>query len=126
MLTDVINLCKDIINFVQKKKEINLENRLRISSILEDISKILDDTANKLLIDEYPHSNCVIMERLSENLHFHLIDYVSSEELDRLYIIMKEASQIEKQFALRKEKDTISEIQRVSGEFKALSIFLKI
>lgn len=121
----IIDVCKTVIDLISKNEEIKLETRLRVSSILSEISDVLSDTAEKLKNDEYPHSNCIVMERLTNNLHFILIDLVSADILDNLYSLLIEASQIEKQFAVRKESNTIPRIEEVSGEFKAMSLFLK-
>lgn len=126
MISLVIDLCKTAIDYVVKNKEINLVTRLRISEILLEISQILEDTANKLSKDEYPHANCSVMEKLSEHLHFSLIDYVPQDDLDQLYVKLKEASQLEKQFSIRKTPEVIPNILKISGEFKAMSIILKI
>jgi hypothetical protein len=122
----VIDICKSVIDLVSKDKEIKLEKRLRISQILSEISSILQDTADKLKKNEYPHANCAAMTSLSNNLHFILIDLVNMDMLDNLHHLLVEASQIEKQFALRKELDTIPKIEEAAGEFKAMSLILRL
>jgi hypothetical protein len=126
MLSFVLDLCKYVIEQVTKNKEIKLETRLRISTILFEISSILQDTADKLKKDEYPHANCVAMTSLSNNLHFILIDLVDMDVLDKLHNLLIEASQVEKQFAIRKEPNTIPMIEEAAGEFKAMSLILKV
>jgi hypothetical protein len=124
MFSTVIDICKSVIDLIYKDKEIKLETRLRVSSILNEISNILQDTADKLKKDEYPHSNCVTMRSLSNNLHFILIDIVNMDVLDNLHSLLVESSEIERHFTTRKEIDTISKIEEASGEFKAMSIIL--
>lgn len=126
MLSIAVDICKTIIETLRKSKELRLDDRLRVSTILEEISKIILDTAEKLKIDEYPHYNCALLEKLSERLHFHLIDFVKPADLDNLHDTLKEASQIEKTFALRKEPETIPSLEEAAAEFKTLSILIKI
>jgi len=125
MFSTVIDICKSVIDLISKDNEIKLETRLRVSSILNEISNILQDTAEKLKKDEYPHSNCATMRSLSNNLHFILIDIVNMDILDNLHSLLVEASEIERHFATRKETNTISKIEEASGEFKAMSLILK-
>lgn len=126
MLSIAIDLCKNIIDLVKKEREVKLEEKLRISSILEEISNILIDTSNKIKSNEYPHYNCILMEKMANELHFHLLDHVSPQELDNLHQVLKEASQVEKQFAQRENPETLIEIDKAAAEFKALSMFMKI
>lgn len=125
MLSTSIDLCKNIIDLVLRKKELKQDSKLRISEILKEISLILEDTANKLLIDEYPHSNCVVLRKLSDSLHFQLIDYVDVDTLDELHQSLINSSNIEQEFTKRKDYDTIPKILECSGQFKSLSLLLK-
>lgn len=125
MLSVVIEICKNIIDFVKNEGDLRLEERLRISFVLEEISNILLDTAKKLRADEYPHFNCVLIEKMANDLHFYLIDQVKPEDLDSLHKVLIEASQVEKQFALRHEHETIPEIEKAAAEFKTMSLLMK-
>ena len=126
MISTVIDICKNIIDFAAKSKEIHEEKKEKISIILNEISSILEDTANKLKNDEYPHGNCVIMEKLSNELHSNLVDYFPEEDINDLHKVLIESSRVEREFADRKEPDTIPSILRASGEFKAMSILIKM
>lgn len=126
MLDLCVSLVKDAIELVIKSKQIRNDTKLRISVLLEEISKILSDTANKLEKDEYPHFNCSLMEKLSDHLHFHLTDTLPKKQLDELEQVLREASQVERQFATRKDPGTIPSIINASAEFKAVSLLLKV
>lgn len=126
MLDLCVSLVKDAIELVIKSKQIRNDTKLRISVLLEEISKILNDTATKLEKDEYPHFNCSLMEKLSDHLHFHLTDTLPKKQLDELEQVLREASQVERQFATRKDPDTIPSIINASAEFKSLSLLMKI
>lgn len=125
MISTVIDLCKSVIQYVRNEGELRLETRLRVSGILEEMSSIIKDTAVKLERDEYPHYNCVLMENFANQLHFHLIDHVKPNELDELHKQLINVSQVEKQFAVRKEPDTIPELYKVAAELKTISLIMK-
>lgn len=126
MLSIAIDICKTIIEKLQREEDLKFDTKIRLSGVFSNISEILLDTAQKLKSDEYPHYNCVLLEKLSDKLHFYLIDLVDANELDNLHSLLKESSHIEKSFALRKEADTIPNIERAAGEFKSMSILLGI
>lgn len=126
MLSTAIELCKSSIDLFYKSKETRQDTKLRVGVLLEEMSKILMDTADKLSKDEYPHFNCALMEKMCDHLHFHITGIVPEEQLDELYDALKEASQVEKQFALRYEPDTISSLYKAAGEFKALGLLIKV
>lgn len=125
MFTTLIDLCKTVFEYLRNEGELRLETRLRVSGILEEISDILRDTAIKLKSDEYPHFNCVLLERLSDNLHFNLIEHIKAEQLDRLHSLLRESSQIEKLYHERHDPIVVREIEKTSAEFKALALMMK-
>lgn len=126
MIESAINLCKEICHFVDKQKNIQRENRMRISVVLDEISRIMDDTAAKLKVDEYPYGNCVILENLVDNLNKYLSECVEPDELDKLQRSLTNGLLVEKYYAMRKDASMISEIEKASGEFKSLSLFMKL
>jgi hypothetical protein len=126
MLSTAIELCSSAIDLFYKSKETNKDTKLRVGILLEEISKILHETADKLSKDEYPHFNCVLMEKMCDHLHFHITGVVPEEQLSELYEALKEASQVEKQFAFRHELGTISSIYEASASFKALGLMIKV
>lgn len=126
MLDSCISILKEVVSIVQKKKEIKEVTKLRISILLEEISKLLVDTASKLEKDEYPNFNCALMEKMSDHLHFHLMESIPNEQLDNLHRVLLESSQVEKHYALRKEVETIPSLYNAAAEFKALSLLMKI
>lgn len=126
MLSVAVDICKSIIDNLRKDEELRFEEKLRVSTLLNEISKVLEDTAQKLKSDEYPHYNCALLEKLSDNLHFYLIDYVRPQVLDDLHTALREASQIEKTFAIRKEPETIPMVESAAAKFKAMSMLFNL
>jgi len=125
MISFLLDFAKTIFEQLRNENELRLEQRLRVSGILEEISNILRDTAEKLERDEYPHYNCVLMENMSNQLHFNLLESVQVDSLDLLHSQLLECSQVEKQFALRKEPETISQLYKAAAEFKTFSMIMK-
>lgn len=126
MLSTAIELCKSAVDLIFKNKEMRQDTKVRVAVLLEEISKLLVDTADKLSKDEYPHFNCALIDKMCDNLHFHITGFIPEEQLEELYESLKEASQVEKQFALRSDPNTIPSIYKAAGELKALGLLLKV
>jgi hypothetical protein len=126
MLSTAIELCKAALEYINSNKKTKKELKLRISVLLEEISKLIEDTALKLEKDEYPHFNCALLEKMSNHLHFHLLEYVPQEEVDELRKTLIESTQIEKEFAKRHDPKTIPSLKSAAGEFKAMSLLMKL
>lgn len=126
MFSLLIDLVKNLVDIAQKTKTVNIQYKEKISKLLTEISDVLTDTALKLRNDEYPHMNCAILERLSSNLQFYASDIISLDDANILRTALLEASQIEKLFAIRNEKDTIHGIEKAAGEFRAMAILVNM
>ena len=126
MIDTCIALLKDVIDIVIKNKQIEKENKLRVGILLEEMSKVLEDTAIKLSKNEYPHFNCALMDKMSDHLNFRLTDLIPEEQLKELHHSLKQASQVEKQFATREEPQTIPSIFKAAATFKTFSLLLKV
>jgi len=124
MFFTIIEIITKIIDYIRENQKVKKYDKENISKILNHISEIILDTSVKLKIDEYPHNNCVVLEKLSNNLHLSLMDYIDDNELDRLHDLLKESSDIEKLYACRNNKDVVRDLMRISGEFKAMSILI--
>ena len=126
MIDSCVSLLKDVIDLVVKNKEMQKETKFRVAILLEEISKILEDTATKLSNNEYPHFNCPLMEKMSDHLNFYLTDFIPEKQLNELHDSLKKASQVEKQFAVRDEPSTIPSIYEAAANFKLFSLLLKV
>jgi hypothetical protein len=126
MLDVCISLLKDSVYLLVKSKEMKSENKMRVSILLGEMSSILEDTANKISKNEYPHFNCALMEKMSNHLHFQLKDFIPEVQLNELHKSLIEASMVEKQFVNREDGETIPSIFNAAATFKTFSLLLKI
>jgi hypothetical protein len=126
MLDVCISLLKDSVDLLVKSKEMKSENKMRVSILLGEMSSILEDTANKISKNEYPHFNCALMEKMSNHLHFQLKDFIPEVQLNELHKSLIEASMVEKQFVNREDGETIPSIFNAAATFKTFSLLLKI
>lgn len=121
-----VDICKKVIDLIKENDKETKENRLMISNVLNDISNLLTDTAEKLKNDIFPHTNCAIMEHLSYELSSKLIKYMDENQIKELNECLNEVVFLEKQFVKRKDPNTIPSIEEAAGKLKSMSILIKI
>lgn len=126
MLDIAVKLCREALEMFMKKQEIDRKHRERVSNLLDEISEILQYTSNDLKKDIFPHGNCQILSGLSLKLYGYLINVVPEEDLNKLMDALNEASQVETQYAIREQPNTIPTIEKAAGEFKLMSMLLKV
>lgn len=117
-----LDIIKFIHSFIESSTESKKDINKKLSEFFEQIHKILQDVATSLQSDVYPHGSCATMSVLSEQLITTLEGLLSEQELNRLSSMLREASILEKEFANRKDPETISNLLNAAGEFKALAI----
>jgi len=126
MIETAIELCKNVVEYISKRKEIKQDSKLRISILLDEISNTLLDTATNFENDIYPIFNCGLLEKMINHLHFYLIDYLPQEQIDELRNSLLEATRVEQEFTKRHEPNTIPTLKKSAGELKAMSLLLKL
>ena len=126
MFSLFFDLLSKVVEIIKNNNEMDRLKKLDISDILSDISSILLDTSVKLSEDKYPHNNCQIMEDLSYSLHISLDGYVDDDTRNKINELLNESSQLEKMYQLRENKEIIRDLMRISGEFKDMSILIKL
>lgn len=126
MVSELIDACKNIVHLITDVRQQEKEKKMKVSEVLFEISNILSDTANQINNGEYPHGNCVLMQRLAEKLHLVLDGITEPEDNERLKSILLESSNLEKEYANREDPETIQQLERAGAEFKAMGILLTI
>ncbi len=120
------DLIKMLITIAQHKKEVNIEQRERVSKLYSEMSNLLSETALDISKDVYPIGKCATMWTLSENLLEYLQDKVNDEELQLLGQMLRSCSQLEREYATRQDPETIKIIFEAAGRLQALSMLYSI
>jgi hypothetical protein len=121
-----LDIIKMLVTIAQHFKETNVDQRERISKLYSEMSELLVETAKDLNADVYPHGKCATMWTLSENLLDYLKDKVNDEELTMLHQMLRSCSQLEREFATRKDEETINQLFKAAGRLQALSILYSV
>lgn len=123
MWLEIIKITKELIgDFIKSTKE----EKENVSVLLSQISDLLLNVVNDLENDNYPHFSCSIMQSLTKEFHQKVKVVLEKEKSDYLENLLIQSSFLEKEFALRKEPNTIIKLKEVAGEFKAISLLLKV
>ena len=123
MWLDVIRFIKDLFTGIIKEDKEKIE---KVSQILGEMSVILLDVSDKLEKNEYPHYSCSLMSALTDRLYDITKNVIRVEEQDKFFKLLKECSNIERDYYLREELNTVVRLREVSAEIKALSMTLSV
>lgn len=121
-----IDLIKMLVTIAQHKKEVNIQEKERVSKMYSEISALLVDAVKDLTNDIYPQGKCAAMWALSQNVLTYLDDKVNDEELNLLHQMLHSCSQLELEYATRKDPETIKRIFDAAGQMQALSILYSV
>lgn len=102
------------------------EQKKKIGSKLFAIHDLLNQTADDLENNIYPHGNCEALRVVTEELKPLLEPHFDIEKVNEIYKMMMNASNVELDFAKRGEPQTIILLRRASGTFLGLSISYKL
>jgi hypothetical protein len=120
------DLIKMLITIAQHKREVNIEQRERVSKLYKEMSQLLTETALDISKDVYPTGKCATMWTLSENILNYLQDKVNEEELQLLGQMLRTCSQLEREYATRKDPDTMKIMFETAGRLQGLSMLYSI
>jgi hypothetical protein len=123
MWFDVIKM---FVTIAQHKKEVNIQQRERVSKLYSQMSELITEAARDLSKDIYPEGKCATMWSLSENVLDYFKDKINEEELKMMADLLQYCSKLEREFALRKEPETIKQLFDAAGRLHALSILYSV
>ena len=121
-----IDLIKMLVTIAQHKKEVNIQEKERVSKMYSEISALLVEAVKDLTNDIYPQGKCAAMWALSQNVLTYLDDKVNDEELKLLHQMLHSCSQLEREYATRKDPETIKRMFDAAGQMQALSILYSV
>lgn len=123
MWLEIVKITKDLLGDLIKTSK---EKKEKVSILLDEISDLLMSVSEDLEKDQYPHSSCSMMRVLTIEFYDKIKFTLDEEKSIYLENLLIQASLLEREFALRKEPETIIKLKEASGEFKAFSKLLKI
>jgi hypothetical protein len=123
MWVDIIKLLVDVTG---KKQELEQAKRARLSEVFLEISKLLEETAEELGNNNYPIGKCFAMTTLADELVTMLKDKMSDEEWHNLAGMLYQSCKVEREYADRKNPETINSLKEAAGHFYAKSLIFKL
>jgi hypothetical protein len=90
------------------------------------MSELIVDAAKDISQDVYPQGKCAAMWTVSENLLDYLSGKVNQEELIMMSELLQSCSQLEKEYATRKDPETIRYLFDAAGRLHGLSILYSV
>ena len=121
-----LDIMKLIFDFISNSEKMKADKKLKLSEVFQDISDLLYETVDDLNNDIYPHGKCVSMANLADNMTDLMKGYLDEKKLEELVFMLKDACRLEKEFATRRDPESILDIQTTAGMFNSFSIMYKI
>lgn len=105
--------------------------RERVASWLQELGELIQDIADKIELNDFPHNTCAQMEIMVD--HFPLIvdDLLNPKKLQKITEILKACTQIEQLFGemsavKKKQRDKmIVQLLHASGQLQGLASVIK-
>ena len=121
-----LEVIKTLLGAAQRQQDLVQEQRARISRMYSEMHDLLARTAVELQGDEYPFGSCSTMKALSQGVVSSLKGKLSDDELADLEVVLLSCSQLEGEFANRRDPETIRSLYEAAGGFKALSMLYSV
>lgn len=105
--------------------------RERVAAWIQELGEIIQDVADNLETNDYPHNTCAQMEIMIE--HFPLVvgDLVHDTKIETIQTILKDSTRIEALFGeaqnadKEQRDDMINTLLRASGKLQGLASIIK-
>jgi hypothetical protein len=123
-LQGVMNMAGEFSKAEERKRE-------RVAAWLQELSEVIQDIADKLEFNDYPHNTCAQMEIMIEHFPSIVDDFIQPKKLDKLVKALKASTQVEKLFgeiSNMKQKDRdekISILLTASGKLSGLASVIR-
>lgn len=123
-LQGVMNLANEFSEAEERKRE-------RVAAWLQELSEVIQDIADKLELNDYPHNTCAQMEIMVEHFPAIVDDLIHPKKLDKIVKALKASTQVERLFGeisnmKQKERDEkISLLLTASGKLSGLASVIR-
>lgn len=105
--------------------------RERVAAWIQELGEIIQDVADKLETNDYPHNTCAQMEIMIE--HFPLVvgDLVHDTKIETIQTALKDSTRIEALFGeaqnadKEQRDDMINTLLRASGKLQGLATIIR-
>ncbi len=127
----IIEAIQGVVGIANELSQADDRKRERVAAWLQQLGELIQDIADNLELNDYPHNTCAQMEIMVD--HFPLIvdDLIEEEKLKTITEMLKSCTQIEQLFGemstlKKKERDKmIVQLLHASGKLQGLASIIK-
>lgn len=131
VFTSIVGVIKELLGLADSFSQADERKRERVAAWLQQLGELIQDIADKIELNDYPHNTCAQMEIMVD--HFPLIvdDLLEEEKLKTITEMLKSCTQIEQLFGemnnvKKKECDKmIVQLLNASGKLQGLASIIK-
>ena len=106
-LQGVMNMAGEFSKAEERKRE-------RVAAWLQELSEVIQDIADKLELNDYPHNTCAQMEIMVEHFPTIVDDFIHPKKLDKLVKVLKASTQVEQLFGEMANMDKDERDEKIS------------
>lgn len=131
VFTGIVGVIKEILGIADAFSQADERRRERVAAWLQQLGELIQDIADKIELNDYPHNTCAQMEIMVD--HFPLIvdDLIDAQKLKTISEMLRSCTQIEQLFGemstlKKKDRDKmIIQLLHASGRLQGLASVIK-
>lgn len=129
--TAITNAIQGVMNMAGEFSKAEERKRERVAAWLQELSEVIQDIADKIELNDYPHNTCAQMEIMVEHFPNIVDDLIPPKKLDKLVRALKASTQVEKLFGeisnmdKQEQHDKIAILLTASGKLSGLASVIR-
>jgi hypothetical protein len=131
VFTGIVGVIKEILGIADAFSQADERKRERVAAWLQQLGELIQDIADKIELNDYPHNTCAQMEIMVDHFPLVVDDLLEKEKLKTITEMLKSCTQIEQLFGemstlKKKERDKmIVQLLNASGKLQGLASIIK-
>lgn len=131
VFTGIVGVIKEILGIADAFSQADERKRERVAAWLQQLGELIQDIADKIELNDYPHNTCAQMEIMVDHFPLVIDDLLEKEKLKTITEMLKSCTQIEQLFGemstlKKKERDKmIVQLLNASGKLQGLASIIK-
>lgn len=131
VFTSIVGVIKEIVGISDALSQADERKRERVAAWLQELGELIQDIADKIELNDYPHNTCAQMEIMVDHFPMVIDDLIEEEKSKTIIEMLRTCTHIEQLFGeisvlKKKERDRmIVQLLHASGKLQGLASIIK-
>lgn len=127
----IIDAIQGVLGIANELSKADDRKRERVAAWLQELGELIQDIADKIELNDYPHNTCAQMEIMVDHFPMVIDDLIEEEKSKTIIEMLRTCTQIEQLFGeistlKKKERDRmIVQLLHASGKLQGLASIIK-